>query len=70
MGYKYATIPAERGAELGLSERRREVSGLLIINQDDLFAFGSEGESFDEKVESLGGEVITAMQAKKLMEII
>ncbi len=68
MIYRYAKIPFQKAAELGLSKsRKRTVTGEVIINESDLLTYG-KGADFKKKVKQLGGTVLTALEAKKELE--
>jgi len=54
---------------LGLDKIRRHIpSGDVIINESDLLTYGSEGYTFEQKVEELNGKVLTALEAKQELQ--
>ncbi|GEM_PF-1269317 len=68
MIYRYAKVPFQAAADLGLSKsRKRTVSGEVIINESDLLTYG-RGSDFKKKVKQLGGTVLTAFEAKRELE--
>ena len=68
MVYRYAQIPFPKAVELGLEKtRKRTATGAVIINESDLLTYG-KGSDFQKKVKQLGGTVLTALEAKKVLE--
>lgn len=54
---------------MGLDKIRRHApSGDVIINESDLLTYGSEGYTFEQKVEELNGKVLTALEAKQELQ--
>lgn len=54
---------------MGLDKIRRHIpSGDVIINESDLLTYGSEGYTFEQKVEELNGKVLTALEAKQELQ--
>ena len=67
--YYYAKIPLVSAVALGLDKVRRHTpSGDVIINESDLLTYGSENSTFEQKVEALGGQVLTALEAKQELQ--
>lgn len=65
--YKYAKISYAAAVRLGLAKsRRRTSSGYVIINDGDLTGYGSG--TFADKIDALGGTVLTALQARAELE--
>lgn len=66
MRYVYAKIPVRKAEDAGIAEfRQRTPDGeFVIINESDLQTYGSSAP-FEKKVESLGGKVLTAAEAKE-----
>ena len=66
MRYVYAKIPVLKAESLGIAEfRQRTPDGeYVIVNESDLQTYGRSG-TFESKVKTLGGKVLTAMEAKK-----
>ena len=65
--YKYALIPIDRASELGISGVRFRTEQELLINESDTSTFGEPDESFEDKVDRLGGMVITNADAKQII---
>lgn len=64
--YKYAKIPMRSAASLGLDRfRKQTVSGEYIINESDMSMYGEAGDTFEDKIERLGGTVLTNLQARQ-----
>lgn len=64
--YQYAKIPATKAMELGLDKIRKATSsGWYVINESDLITSGFPGQTFTDKVQFLGGTVLTAREAKQ-----
>ena len=67
--YNYAKIPLVSAIALGLDKVRRHTpSGDVIINESDLLTYGSENSTFEQKVEALGGQVPTVLEAKQELQ--
>ena len=67
--YNYAKIPLVSAIALGLDKIRRHTpSGEVIINESDLLTYGSEGYTFEQKVEALSGKVLTTLGAKQELQ--
>ena len=67
--YYYAKIPLVSAIALGLDKIRRHTpSGDVIINESDLLTYGSEGYTFEQKVEELNGKALTALEAKQELQ--
>ena len=67
--YNYVKIPLVSAIALGLDKIRRHTpSGDVIINESDLQTYGSEGYTFEQKVEELNGKVLTALEAKQELQ--
>ena len=66
--YMYARIPADKISEIGVTAPRFEVDGYVIVNQDDLLLYGAPEQALNDKVSALGGEMLTALQARKVIE--
>lgn len=67
--YNYAKIPLVSAIALGLDKVRRHTpSGDVIINESDLLTYGSGSSTFEQKVEALGGQVLTALEAKQELQ--
>lgn len=66
MRYLYAKIPAAKAEDIGIAGfRRRTPDGAyVIINESDLQTYGPDAD-FSSKVEALGGEVLTAGEARQ-----
>ena len=60
MRYVYAKIPVRKAEDAGIAEfRQRTPDGeYVIINESDL-------QTYEKKVKSLGGKVLTAAEAKE-----
>lgn len=64
--YRYIKIPYGRAVELGLHKLRAETSdGCVIINESDLMTYGSPEDSFEDKVASLEGVVLSNLEARQ-----
>lgn len=69
--YKYAKIPLQGATALGLCGiRKKTASGDYIINESDVSVYGEVGDSFEDKIERLGGTVLTNQQAKQELQNI
>ena len=67
--YNYAKIPLVSAVALGLDKIRRHTpSGDVIINESDLLTYGTVNSTFEQKVEALGGQVLTALEAKQELQ--
>ena len=67
--YNYAKIPLVSAIALGLDKVRRHTpSGDVIINESDLLTYGTVNSTFEQKVEALGGQVLTALEAKQELQ--
>ena len=67
--YNYAKIPLVSAIALGLDKVRRHTpSGDVIINESDLLTYGTMNSTFEQKVEALGGQVLTALEAKQELQ--
>ena len=67
--YNYAKIPLVSAIALGLDKVRRHTpSGDVIINESDLLTYGYGSSTFEQKVEALGGQVLTALEAKQELQ--
>ena len=66
MRYLYAKIPVRKAESLGIAEfRQRTPNGeYVIVNESDLQTCGRSG-TFESKVKTLGGKVLTVQDAKK-----
>ena len=54
---------------MGLDKIRRHTpSGDVIINESDLLTYGSESNTFEQKVEALSGKVLMALEAKQELQ--
>jgi len=67
MKYVYAIIPFSKAEKLNLTDHRQSVNDLTLINCDDLLTDGSASESFSDKVERLGGKILTRTEAIKFI---
>lgn len=65
--YKYALIPIDRASELSVVGMRFRTRQELLINESDASTYGEPGESFEDKVDRLGGLVITNTEAKQII---
>lgn len=65
--YKYALIPIDRASELSVAGVRFRTEQELLINESDTSTYGEPGESFEDKVDRLGGLVITSTEAKQII---
>ncbi len=67
--YKYAKIPQRSAAALSIGGiRKRTASGDYIINESDVSMYGEAGDTFEDKIERLGGTVLTNLQAKQELQ--
>ena len=66
MRYLYAKIPVRKAESIGIAEfRQRTPNGeYVIVNESDLQTYGRSG-TFESKVKTLGGKVLTVQDAKK-----
>lgn len=66
MRYLYAKIPVRKAESIGIAEfRQRTPDGeYVIVNESDIQTYGRSG-TFESKVKTLGGKVLTAQEAKK-----
>ena len=65
--YKYALIPIDRASELSVAGVRYRMEQELLINESDVSTYGEPGDSFEDKVDRLGGLVITSTEAKQII---
>lgn len=65
--YKYALVPIDRASELNISGVRFRTGQEMLINESDTSTFGEPGESFENKIDRLGGLVITNTEAKQII---
>lgn len=68
--YQYAKIPSHSADMLGdvVTHRKRTVSGDVIINESDLLLYGNADDTFEDKVEQLGGVPLTNIEAKQELQ--
>ena len=68
--YQYAKIPSHSADMLGdvVKHRKRTVSGYVIINESDLLLYGNADDTFEDKVEQLGGVPLTNIEAKQELQ--
>ena len=66
MRYLYAKIPVRKAESLGIAEFRQRTNDgeYVIVNESDLQTYGRSG-TFESKVKTLGGKVLTVQDAKK-----
>jgi hypothetical protein len=65
MEFRYVAIPQKEAEALGLDQyRHQDVDGNFIVNQSDLSSYGYPGDTLEEKAAKIGGEVITAGEAR------
>jgi hypothetical protein len=63
----YILVPHTIAAEFGLSACRRHTpDGRVLLNEVDLQGRGTPGATLEEKVSTMGGELLTAAAARKL----
>jgi hypothetical protein len=68
MKFNYVKLPREVAKELGLDKnRQQDKAGNVIVNQSDLSTVGEPGETLDEKVQRLGGVMLSNVEALKLL---
>lgn len=68
MKYRYAIIPYSGAVTLGVERiRRQTATGEVIVNESDLLTYGGQS-SFEDKIEKLGGRVLTALEAKQELQ--
>lgn len=65
--YMYALIPVDKAPELNISGTRHRLGEELLICESDVSTYGEPGESFESKVDRLGGIVITDTEAEQLL---
>lgn len=66
MEYKYVSVPRNVAAALGLLSYRDQLNdGTILLNQKDIM--NGDGSSLEERVELLGGRLLTQSEAVKLM---
>lgn len=65
--YKYALIPIDRASDLKITGTRHQLGEEMLIGECDTSTYGDRDESFDSKVDRLGGMVITEQEAKELL---
>jgi hypothetical protein len=63
--FQYAKVPTSVAETLNLGYRR-QIDGFIIINQNEAHAL--EGDSFEDKVNRAGGEIITDKEGKKTLQ--
>ena len=64
--YRYSKIPHGKAVELGLHKLRSSTSdGCVIINESDLMTYGKSEDSFEDKVASLDGKVLSNLEARQ-----
>ncbi len=66
MRYLYAKIPVRKAESIGIAEFRQRTNDgeYVIVNESDLQTYGRSG-TFESKVKTLGGKVLTVQDAKK-----
>lgn len=64
MEYLYVKVSCETARQLGFANiRKRVADGDYILNQSDVFAL--EGKTLEEKIEKVGGTILTESAALK-----
>jgi hypothetical protein len=67
--FSYVKLPFLAAQNLGLDKnRQRDRDGNVIINQSDLSTVGEPDETLAEKVERLGGVLLTNIEALELIQ--
>jgi hypothetical protein len=65
MIFRYVIIPYTAAVDLGLDKyHHQDVDGNVIVSQSDLMAYGYPGDSLEAKAAKLGGEIISANEAR------
>lgn len=65
MEFRYVAIPQNEAEALGLDQyRHQDIDGNFIVNQSDLLSYGYPGDTLEEKATKIGGEVISANEAR------
>lgn len=69
MRYLYAKIPVRKAESIGIAEFRQRTNDgeYVIVNESDLQTYGRSG-TFESKVKTLGGKVLTVQEAKKELD--
>jgi hypothetical protein len=67
MAYSYALVPKKVADGFSLSDyRKKTADGRVLLYKDDLTVRGPAGMSLEDKVKNMGGELLTAADARKL----
>jgi hypothetical protein len=66
MKFNYISLPYLTAQNLGLDKnRQRDKDGNVIVNQSDLAAVGEPEETLAEKINRLGGKMLSNVEALK-----
>ncbi len=65
--YKYALSLLTGPSDLKITGTRHQLGEEMLIGECDTSTYGDRDESFDSKVDRLGGMVITEQEAKELL---